>query len=75
MPWEWWLSTLCEERLAVNVLDAARQPIPTCLRILELRSYARAKQQIQDAEDDSQMPSGPMAEAVFLNMKRKLEGG
>lgn len=74
MPWEWWLSLLCEEQLARSLLDAARQPMGVALRVLELRSYARAKEQVEAAEDDSQLPSGPMAEAVFVNMKRKMEG-
>jgi hypothetical protein len=75
MPWEWWLGWLCEEQLATSLIDATRQPMGVALRVLELRSYARTKQQIEEAEDDAQLPSGPMAELVFRNMARKLKGG
>lgn len=75
MPWEWWLSLLCQEQLASSLLDAAQQPMAPALRVLELRSYARTKEQIEQAEDDSQLPQGPMAELVFRNMARKMKGG
>lgn len=75
MPWEWWLSLLCEEGLARSLIDATRQPMAVALRVLELRSYQRAKQQIEDAEDDSQLPSGQMAEWAFRILKRKISEG
>ena len=67
-PFEWVVSRICEEfhclpTEAVNeMLD---DPCNMALDILELRSYARMKDQIDRTKKETDMPTGPMAEWVW----------
>lgn len=52
---------------------ALEEPLLLCLRIIELRQYARTKAAVDAATTDAQMPSGPMAELVFAVEHELLE--
>jgi hypothetical protein len=39
---------------------AAQEPLPLALRIIELRSYARVRQQVEQAEKPDDVPRSPM---------------
>lgn len=41
-------------------------PSQMALDILELRAYARTKEQIDRAKDEKDMPDGPMADQVWI---------
>lgn len=68
MPDEWVLSRICEEGLAMNLADAARQPIELALRVMELRAYARAKDMVDRSENAGDLPTdSPMVNLVLDN--------
>lgn len=53
MPWEWWVSRLCEEFgcvPSVAMAEIRRVPAGLLEDIVELRAYARAKQAYDAAE-------------------------
>jgi hypothetical protein len=41
------------------------EPLDLCLRIIELRQYARIKDAVDRADSDARMPKGPMSDLVF----------
>lgn len=62
------MSRICEE-FHTDILGALRQPVPTALRIIELRDYARARAALEryDAADKKTRgpaPTGPMIDRV-----------
>lgn len=58
------LSRICEE-FGCTPLEAIMQPLGPALRIIEYRQYARTKQACEQAKNDAQTPTGPMARLVF----------
>jgi hypothetical protein len=65
------VSRICEE-FQVDIPGAMRQPLPTALRIIELRDYARAKA-VWDQTDPkrrAELPSTPMLERVKANERK-----
>ena len=78
-PFEWVVSRVCEE-FGCLPSEALRElldePRGMALDILELRAYARTKEQMDHAKEQTDMPSGPMAEWVWkiqaeLHRRRK----
>lgn len=67
-PFEWIVSRICEE-FSCLPSEALREllddPNNMALDIIELRAYARTKQQIDDARKQEDMPSGPLADLVW----------
>lgn len=49
------------------------QPLELCLRIIELRQYARTKEAVERAKSDEQMPDGPMAALAFEFQHRLIK--
>ncbi len=80
-PWEWAVSRVCEEfhclpSAAVNEL--MDDPDRLALEIIELRAYARAKEQLDNAKKSTDVPKTPMIEKVWevqaeLHKQRKGE--
>ena len=82
-PFEWIVSRVCEE-FSCLPSEALREllddPNNMALDIIELRAYARTKQQIDDAKKQEDMPSGPMADLVWgvqleIARRRREEAG
>jgi hypothetical protein len=58
------VSRLCEEFACLpSALDG--EDLSQLLTILDLRNYARAKQALDSATDESQAPTGPAVDDVF----------
>ena len=70
------MSRLLEEGLATSVLDAAQQPIPTCLRIIELREYRAVKNVLETPElAEEDVPDSPLVDVYFACRERQVEEG
>jgi hypothetical protein len=70
------MSRFLEEGLASSLLDAARQPLPTCLRILELREYRTVKAAVEDPNvDEEGLPDSPLVDLVFAFRERQMQEG
>lgn len=63
-PEEWLISRLCEE-FGIPPSVAVREPLALCLRIVEMRAYARVREAARNASQDEQIPKGPLADLVF----------
>ncbi|MDX9803925.1 MAG: hypothetical protein RBS96_07945 [Dehalococcoidales bacterium] len=69
MPlWEWVISRICEEFNCLPT-EAMREmeeaPTGMIKDILELREYSRAKQIIDNAQKEEDIPSSPVIDMVF----------
>ena len=64
LPEAWALSRVCEEGLASSLVEAWEQPAALVLEILDLRAFARAKDVLDTAEDESKLRSTPALELV-----------
>lgn len=67
-PFEWLVSRVCEEfhclpSEAVNEL--MDDPSHMALDIIELRAYAVAKNMLDKAQSDKDIPDGPIIDRVF----------
>lgn len=62
-PEEWLISQVCEH-FSCTPLEALAQPYTLTMHILEMRSYASTKRQIDDAEKQADMPTGAIASMV-----------
>lgn len=63
-PDEWLLSRICEE-FNCTPAEAVEQPLGLVLDILELRAYARAKDQLDRAKSEADVPRTAAVERVF----------
>lgn len=63
-PVEWYASRLCEEGLATSMADALAQPYAATTRALTMRAYARARQVVERAEKQADIPDTPMVQEV-----------
>lgn len=71
-PAEWLLSQICQE-FGCTPSAALREDGVLVMEILELRSYARTKAAIDQAEREEDMPNTPIAERVFEIVKEISE--
>jgi tRNA isopentenyl-2-thiomethyl-A-37 hydroxylase MiaE len=66
--WEWVISRICEEFNCLPT-EAMREmeeaPTGMIKDILELREYSRAKQIIDNAQKEEDIPSSPVIDMVF----------
>ena len=62
-PEEWLISRICEEFQCLPS-EAINEPLLLCLRIIEQRAYARAKDIVDHTEKASDLPNNAMVEMV-----------
>lgn len=58
------MGVLCEEHLASSLLDAMEQPLALALRVVEYRSYERAKAMVDNTKKAENLPDHPMIDLV-----------
>lgn len=65
-PQAWVLSRICEE-FGVPLVQggAVDQPYALALEVLELRAYARAKEALDRAKSEADVPTSPAVEWVW----------
>jgi hypothetical protein len=63
-PMAWYAARLCEEGLASSLVDALGQPYPLAQQALLMRQYARAKQAVESAKQQSDLPDTPKVREV-----------
>ena len=83
-PTEWLISRVCDEFHCVPsqaIRELERDP-ELVFEVMELRAYAQTKEQMDRAENQSDVPTGPMADlvgdievALFHERKARLTDG
>jgi len=66
--WEWVISRICQEFGCLPteaIAEIDRAPVGLINDILELREYTRAKQIIDNAQKEDDIPSSPAIDMVF----------
>jgi hypothetical protein len=67
MPWEWWLSCLCEAFACLPseaLAEVARAPAGLLETIVEMRGYARAKARYENARTQSEVGRDRLTQLV-----------
>lgn len=68
------MGQVCALGLAPSLIEAAEQPVPLVLRIMELREYARVKGIVEDPEtEEADWPDTPMVDAVLASRQRQMD--
>ena len=71
------ISRICEEFDCLPSV-AIEEPLELVLDILELRGYARAKELLENCEDEGDLPNSPSIDLVWMVqhelMRQKKEG-
>ena len=72
-PVEWFYSRILEEGLASSIEDAMRQPDEIAMDILDLRSYARAKDMFDGTKKKEDLPDSPYIDLVWEFYKEQSD--
>ena len=75
MPFEWYISQVCEEFRCrpSQAVDELMDNDKLIQDIIELRAYARTKDSIDNAKKPEDVPDSPMVDQVFAIQKELLK--
>ena len=67
-PFEWFISRVCEEFNCLPsqaVRELMTDPAQTAIDIMELRAYVKAKEVLDNAKNQKDIPDSPVIDRVF----------